>query len=154
MTANQISYAKLREQERNDLAVEAETARHNQQMEWINQYANLIQQQYNAEVARSNLAREAETNRSNLARESETHRSNRVQENLTSLDVQTRQFAELNQERETRLHGSQFEETQRQNRINNVFNGIKTVSDVIFGGVRSIADLARAGSGLISAYRK
>lgn len=154
MTANQISYAKLREQERNNLAVETETARHNQQMEWINQYANLIQQQYNAEVARSNLAREQETYRSNVARESETHRSNKVQENLSSLDVQTRQFSELNQEKETRLKEAQFSETQRQNRINNVFNGIKTVSDAIFGGVRSIADLARAGSGLLSAYKK
>lgn len=101
MTGNQIAYWNYAENRRRNLEAEdlgranlAELGRHNQATESLtsrqialgygqlaetrraNQARELLQSQANAEIARSNIARETETNRANVAREDETHRSN------------------------------------------------------------------------------
>lgn len=101
MTGNQIAYWNYAETRRRNLEAEslgratlAEQGRHNLATEGLtsrqialgygqlaetrraNQARELLQSQANAEIARSNMARETETNRSNVARENETHRSN------------------------------------------------------------------------------
>lgn len=108
ITSNQLSYMSNREQQRHNVATEAETGRanlaresnasdvlretirHNQQGEnlgLLNYY----------ETSRSNQAREGETSRHNIATEGETYRSNRVREhgNYNSLLEQYRHNTEL-----------------------------------------------------------
>lgn len=107
MTGNQIAYWNYAENRRHNLEAESlgranlsEQGRHNLATEGLtsrqialgygqlaetrraNQARELLQSQANAEIARSNLARETETNRSNVAKENETHRSNVKLENF------------------------------------------------------------------------
>lgn len=85
MTTNQISYAK-----------NVEEARHNRVLEQISQDAN-------AEIARSNRAREFETNRSNLANE-------RIKRN--SNDITDRHY--LRTDQESQRHNAANEQLQAQ----------------------------------------
>lgn len=73
MTANQIAYARLLEEQRAHKANEALTSKANAEIERSHRAGEL-------ETNRSNLARETENYRSNRARETETHRSAVAQE--------------------------------------------------------------------------
>lgn len=72
-TVNAINYLKFKEDQRSNLAKEAETNRANLANESLGRDTL-------TETKRSNLAKEFETNRSNLAKEGETHRANVAKE--------------------------------------------------------------------------
>lgn len=122
MTGNQIAYWKYAEDVRRNAEVEAqgrqslaEANRHNLATEAIsrqqvglgyaqlaetrraNQARELLQSQAQAEIERSNKAREEETNRANVAREDETNRHN-VQDEKFRVDSWNAQ-AELDTEK-------------------------------------------------------
>lgn len=82
MTSNQLRYWELREKNRNNQAVEIETAKHNRATEanerQKNQWNYDIQNRTLQETNRSNLAREAENQRSNMANEALKAEQNQI----------------------------------------------------------------------------
>lgn len=128
MTANQVAYQSLVEQQRSNRAREAdvdfqnqETYRANLAREVETKRANLVreylQQLLQEETRRSNLARESENYRSNLAREQETHRSNVVQESQAAANLEELQRSNLAREFETnRSNIARETETERSNK--------------------------------------
>lgn len=76
-TVNAINYLRFKEDQRSNLAKEAETNRANLANESLGRDTL-------TETKRSNLVKEFETNRSNLAKEGETHRANIAKETETN----------------------------------------------------------------------
>lgn len=100
MTANQIAYARLAEDQRSHQATEnlksvelSEIQRSNRENEAVNWFTaknqNAHYERMDQETYRSNTARETETHRSNLAKEFETNRSNVANESINAFRANT-----------------------------------------------------------------
>jgi hypothetical protein len=121
MTANQINYAKLKEDTRHNLASEA-LSKVGNEIAFAKAYADQMNAQTNRQNAETNLLNASlrrdellESHRANVAREQETQRANMMSEQLTSYANYERQRANMANEA---LISEQNYERQRSNIMN------------------------------------
>jgi chemotaxis protein histidine kinase CheA len=101
MTANQINYAKLKEETRHNLASEA-LSRVGNEIAFAKAYSDQMNARTNQQNAETNLLNASlrreellESHRANVARESETQRANQMSEYLTSMSNYERQRSNM-----------------------------------------------------------